>query len=47
MIKRKLPLCECGCDQKVTSPGNRYIVEHNGRGKRKSIRVHRISERRQ
>lgn len=43
--KEELKLCECGCGESVTKPRNRFISEHNGRGKpRKDSTKRKISE---
>ena len=33
MTKEELPLCECGCGERVTNLRNRFINGHNHRGK--------------
>lgn len=32
MPEKLLPFCECGCGQRVSKVGNRFILGHNGRG---------------
>lgn len=30
-LKRKIPFCKCGCGQRVSKPGNKYILGHNNK----------------
>lgn len=39
-----LPFCECGCGQRVTKPGNRFIYGHNTKGKNNGFYGHKHTE---